>query len=142
MVHIATENQQRQIIGGPPYAHEVIAAEELRNELESVLGQRIEFPHDPQRVAVGRPNFYMYMIDGDTYFLAVHLHHHYAFAQHVGPNYSKLELSNKPNPINGIWSLEDLLRHEQFLASATRPLHNPQTFARSSFRGAIETARN
>jgi|GEM_PF-6928964 hypothetical protein len=141
-VHIATEEQKRQIIDGPPHEHVVLDASLLRDELENALGQRIELPTDPQRVAVGRPNFYMYMIDGDTYYAAVHLHGDFPFTQTVGPNYHKLEVSNRPNPNGGIWALSDLLQNSRFLFEATLPLEKPHSSARSNFRDALETAKN
>lgn len=66
--------------------------------LEKGLGRTIDEYYDPQYAPDAKPNFYLYMIDGDEYFLAVHTHQAYPFARKVAQNYYKVEVSNRYDP--------------------------------------------
>lgn len=124
-VHIATKEQTEQIHGKPPYEHVVTSVSTFIDELEHVLGPDIEIPFDPQRVAVNKPNFYIYLIVDDTYFLAVHLFESYPFANPVSDHYHKLEISNAVVDRRGVWLLSELLSSEAFVAAKNRELHKP-----------------
>lgn len=124
-VHIATREQTEQIRGKPPYEHVVTSVSTFVDELERVLGPDIEIPFDPQRVAVNKPNFYIYLIVDDTYFLAVHLFEPYPFANQVSDHYHKLEVSNAVVDRRGVWQLSELQSDEAFIAAKNRELHKP-----------------
>ncbi|MDH4226966.1 MAG: hypothetical protein OEV59_04330 [Deltaproteobacteria bacterium] len=94
---------------------EVIELKDFIAELERVLGREIKLPFDPQATPGHRPNYYTYMISGSTYFLAVNLHNPFPFARRIGPNHSKVELTNRPNPAGGLWKYSELIRNKDFV---------------------------
>jgi hypothetical protein len=121
-VHIATKEQRSVKMGKSPYRHIVIPVTDLIAELEKVLKRDILMPFDPQRVPNGRPNFYVYMITKGVYFLGVHLYHPRSFAQKIGSNWYKVEISNRPNLQPLIWSYGDLISNENFKKTIKTPL--------------------
>jgi hypothetical protein len=127
-VHLATEEQQQQIRGSPDSTHVVTSLSEFLEELETGLGRKITIPFDPQRVAVNKPNFYIYMIRGKIYYFAVHLHQAFPFARKIAPHYYKLEISNQPNPTNQIWEYDALTQNGEFIAAISRQMNKPGYF--------------
>lgn len=125
IVYIATREQRGSIQGAPPYTHKVVAVRQFIQALREGLGDPVELPFDPQRVAVNRPNFYEYMVVGDTYFLAVHTHEAFGFARKVSAHYCKVEVSNKPIPSRKVWEYRTLMDDECFVAAASRRPHRP-----------------
>jgi len=119
-VYIATREQRQTIRGGPPYEHRVREVNELIGELERVLGRALEIPFDPQRSPDSKPSHYVYLIDEDTYYLAVHLHEAFPFARRVDRCYYKLEITNDRNPPDGAWNPADLTRNRDFMAAVDR----------------------
>src|SRR3990172_12178343 len=107
-VHIATNEQRKHIKGGPNYPHQVVDAKIFLKTLEDGIGRKIDLPFDPQRAATNKPNFYIYMVANDTYYLAVHLHNQYMFTKNISPYYNKLELTNISNPPAGAWNYVEL----------------------------------
>jgi hypothetical protein len=87
-------------------------------------------PFDPQRIAVNKPNFYVYMIVGDTYFLAVHTHEAFPFARRIGKYYCKVEISNRAIPERMIWKYDKLLSSEAFLRARSAKMNRPGYFER------------
>ena len=67
---IATREQQKYAVGGPGYNHKKTPAIDFVSELQEKLGD-IEVPFDLQRVPVNKPNFYIYSIVDDVYFLSL-----------------------------------------------------------------------
>lgn len=122
-VHVATKEQEKYAEGGPPYQHKRTSAKEFVVELQSKLGSEIEVPFDLQRVPVNKPNFYIYMVVGEVYFLAVHLHYGYSFAKKIGDTYYKVEVTNNPNANRkGTWLRKELLENKAYQkAIAAKP---------------------
>jgi hypothetical protein len=121
-VHLATEEQRKQIQDGPPFSHVVTALTEFVEELEVGLGRKTLIPFDPQRVGVNKPNFYIYMIRGKTYYFAIHLHEAFPFARKIAPYYYKLEISNQPNSRNQIWEYDALMQDRGFIEAISRQM--------------------
>lgn len=113
-VHIAAPHQQKYAQGGPPYKHDVTDIETFREVLEKGLERKVEFKFDPQKSPVGAPNFYIYMIKGDSFFFAVNLYSERSFANPVGKHYHKVEITNETPSRRGLWKWEDLLKDEDF----------------------------
>lgn len=113
-VHIATAGQQKYVKGGPPGRHDITKVDVFRRELEKGLGRTIELKFDPQKVPVTAPNFYIYMIEGESYFFAVHLYHERSFANPVRPHYYKTELTNRTPNRRGLWQFNALMANEEF----------------------------
>lgn len=112
-----------------PFAHALKSPAEFWAELERVLGRKLERRFDPQRVAQRTPNFYVYAVEGTTFNLVVHLHGDYPFAQKLGPGYSKLAVSNSPNPRLSIWKYSELMQHPPFVEASEQKLAKPEFFA-------------
>ena len=141
-VYIATREQREDIPDGPPYEHRVRDVRELIGELERVLSRSIEIPFDPQRVPDSKPNHYVYRIDGDIYYLGIHLHEAFTFARRVDQCYYKVEITNDRNPPDGAWNPVDLMGSRDYVTvlDRTRALGGAVEAIRSSIRdeGAFE----
>jgi len=124
-VHIATKEQQEYAQGGPPYKHKRTDVGTFISELQSVLGPNIEIPFDLQRVPVKKPNFYIYMVIGDIYYLAVHVHQDFSFANKLADFYNKVEVTNSPQRRKGLWLREDLIGSEAYVAVTSEELIKP-----------------
>ena len=117
-VFVATQEQAKYTKNGPPYEHIRVEPSNFVAELVSVLGDSISVPFDPQRVPVNKPNFYLYMVAGENYYLAVHLHQEFEFANHLGDFYSKVEVTNDPLATRkGTWRRAELLQQPTFQAA-------------------------
>ncbi|MCP3887448.1 MAG: hypothetical protein GY702_01050 [Desulfobulbaceae bacterium] len=122
-VNIATADQKQYIKGSPPNDHVVSELEILIDDLKTVLGNSIETPFDPQKVPVNKPNHYIYMIKGNTFYFAVHLHNSYGFTRNIGKYYNKLEISNTHNPKSGIWNYNVISTNQEFINACSTSLH-------------------
>lgn len=121
---IATAEQQ-DYVPDLPIEHSTTDVRSLLAELRLVLGDDLQLPFDPQRVPVNKPNFYVYMIDGNHWYLAVHLHEAFPFANRLGDYYYKLELTNSERRGPGQWLRSELLENDGFLATSGRTPHQP-----------------
>jgi len=74
-------------------------------------------PVDPQQGASGFPNFYLYVIRGSTYSLAVHTSKKFPFGRTDVPRNGKVEVSNVANRKLGIWKFKELLKMGAFQKS-------------------------
>ncbi len=113
-VYIAAPHQQKYVKAGPPHKHEVTDVEAFREELEKGLGRKTDLKFDPQKVPVGGPNFYIYMIEGDSFFFAVHLYNDHSFTNPVSNHYHKIEITNKDFNRRGVWKYKILLADKAF----------------------------
>jgi hypothetical protein len=117
-VHIATKEQEQYAKGGPPYKHKKTSAKDFIKELQSKLGNDIQIPFDLQRVPVNKPNFYIYMVMGDVYFLAVHVHNDFSFANKIADYYYKVEVTNNSNAKSkGTWLRSELLANQSYIGA-------------------------
>lgn len=98
-----------------PEIHTQLPPKTFINELEKGLGRKIDQMYDPQYAPTSRPVFYIYMIQGDTFYFAVHLSKYYSFSKRVDDHYYKVEISNVSEPSYKIWSLNDLLANPKFI---------------------------
>lgn len=117
---VAHDRQVDYTEGQIPYAHERRSMAELVAEIETGLGRTIDEYYDPQYVPTVRPNFYMYLIDGDRYFFAVHLQERFSFSQPVADRYNKIEISNRVTDADFAVLPEELFTSEEFNAALTR----------------------
>ena len=127
-VYIAAPHQQKYVRGGPPYKHTITDIESFRKILKTGLEKEIEFKFDPQKVPVTAPNFYIYMIQGDSFFFAVHLYNEYSFASTLDKHYNKLEITNKKSTNRGLWEIIDLLENSNFQVELNKQPHRTSWF--------------
>lgn len=127
-VHVASPQQVDDVQGAPPYAHKVIAFKEFIAEIEIVLGGNIEEYYDPQFEPDSKPNFYIYMVDGNTYNFAVHVHENFSFGNPVAKGYNKVEITNNTNGSSHLIKPEELFSSKEFNDAISRPLFKPEFF--------------
>ncbi len=97
IVKVATPMQQKDSKGYPPAPAITRSMVEFVQTLEKGLGREIDEYYDPQYKADVKPNFYMYMVDKDSYYFAIHTNESYPFSRAViAPYYNKIEVSNIP----------------------------------------------
>jgi hypothetical protein len=125
-VFIATEEQQQYVRGDPPGEHRKTPAVDFLSEIKAVLGEDVTLPFDPQRVPVNKPNFYIYMVVGDTYFLAVHVHNAFPFAQPVAECYFKVEVTSQlDGNRQGTWPRAELLADPGYVEAVSAAPNRP-----------------
>jgi len=125
-VYIATQKQQKYTQGGPPYSHKVTHIQALIAELQSKLGHDLQMPFDPQRVPTHKPNFYIYMVEGDRYYLAVHVHNDFPFSNKLANYYNKVEVTNNADRNRtGTWFRDDLINHAAFIKAKQATPNKP-----------------
>ena len=125
-VFIAAPHQERYV-QDVPAQFAVTGLEEFRSVLEKGLERKVEFKFDPQKVPVEAPNFYLYMINGESFFFAVHLYKARSFTNSIGKNYHKLEITNEEPNRRGLWNYEQLIDDKGF-KSAINEKPNKETF--------------
>lgn len=128
-VFVASPQQTDDIQGGPPHAHKTAAFKYLIEELETVLGRNIKEYYDPQYEPDSKPNFYIYMVDGGTYYFAVHTHEAFAFSNPVAKGYNKVEITNNTNGSPHLINPETLFAREDFRLASSKGVSKPDFFS-------------
>ena len=105
-----------------PNRHKLVSPKDFFAELEKGLGRQVEQLFDPQYAPSGRPVCYIYMIDGDRFFFAVHLSKYYPFSKKVSSNYYKVELSNISEKQYKFYRTEDLENDELYKSAAAKQM--------------------
>ena len=117
---IYNNNQKEYCVDTNPYSHIQKTPAEFFSELESGLGRKIDQLFDPQYVPSGRPVFYIYMIDGNQYFFAVHLSKKYPFSKKVASKYYKTEISNIPDEEYQFYKIQELEKSEDYIKATNK----------------------
>lgn len=102
--------------------HKLISPKDFFAELEKGLGRKIDQLYDPQYVPSGRPVLYMYMIDHNQYYFAVHISKYYPFSKKVDSNYYKVELSNIPDKKYKFYTVEEIENNNVYLEACKKEL--------------------
>ena len=121
-VYVANDQQHRFTEKGPKHPHKVISFSKFVKEVESVLGREIKEFYEPEDRFKSKPCFYIYAINKETYFFAVHLNSQLPFTREIGKNYFKVEISNNPDKENHAHSLKGLLNSEVFQDELYKPV--------------------
>ena len=129
-VEIATPQQQQFLSPPPPPAVQRSMTEFVQKLATLEPTDQIHELYDPQYMPDAKPNFYIYMIDGDTFYLAVHTHRRYPFSKRIGPDYYKVEVSNEENlGVNLVLKPDTLFLSQAYQEVVKTPLQNPEFFA-------------
>ena len=91
-----------------------ISQEDFRKEVSAGLNRDVRLWFDPQRAPTSFPLYYLYVLEGDTYFFIVHLGGRYSFAADRGSGFSQIEISNSPPEHKGFWKFGDLIADPEF----------------------------
>jgi hypothetical protein len=128
-VFIMTNVQETKFKDTNPYKHTTVNDRYFFEELSIGLGRTIEEKYDPQKVAGDdRPNMYIYMVDGDNFYFAVHLYNSNVFTKSIGKYYHKMELANIDDGENKFYTYEALKNNPQYLHILNRVPENPVFF--------------
>jgi len=111
-----------------PNPHELVAAKDFFTEIEKGLVRRVDQYYDPQYVPTTKPVFYIYMIQGETYYFAVHLSKYYPFSTKVSANYYKVQVSNESYPNYKIYTIKELEKNKKYKEAVSIPLKNEKYF--------------
>ena len=128
-VHIANDEQVAFTKNGPPQPHKVVSAAAFIATLEAGLGRPIDEFYDPQFRPYKKPNFYIYMVTGNTYFFAVHVSQPFQFAKRIGDAYHKIEISNSANAQNGACDPKLLFDSQEFKFARDQQVDKDRLFA-------------
>ncbi|MDO5769420.1 MAG: hypothetical protein Q4P13_07945 [Psychrobacter sp.] len=131
LVEIATPEQQQTINRPPNVPKSSHTVADLVKILSSVTPNEPFYElYDPQYAPDVKPNFYIYMIDGDTFYFAIHTHQAYPFARQVGPDYYKVEVSNVYDPRTKYILRPEMLFESQAYEDAVKAhIQKPDFFA-------------
>ncbi len=115
-VFILTSFQEQRFEDTNPYRHYTIRDTQFFEELSRGLGRKIPERYDPQKVSGdSRPTMYIYMVEGDSFYFAVHLYNANPFTKYVGEYYYKLELSNTDDEKNNFFTYGTLRKNPEYL---------------------------
>lgn len=114
-VHIANTFQEEYAKKRPPFSHKLTPLHVFIDSLEAGLGRKVALRYDPQKVPANKPNFYIYLIQDDYYFFAVHLHNKFSFTKYIAPYYNKVEVTNLVQNSDGQMTLKELLANQEFV---------------------------
>ncbi|MBP5696460.1 MAG: hypothetical protein J6X11_07425 [Treponema sp.] len=112
-----------------PNPHECVAPKDFFAEMEKGLVKKVQQLYDPQYVPTTKPVFYIYMIQGDTYYFAVHLSKYYPFSTRVAANYYKVQVSNKSYPASKIYTIKELEQNASYKEAVAVPVKNEKYFS-------------
>lgn len=125
-VFILNDKQKEGFTNNNPYKHKETSFKDFILELEKGLNREIKEYYDPQLVAYMKPNFYMYMIDGNEYYFAIHISDYYSFSNKIGDNYYKVEVSNVES--KGLIKYKDLISNKDFIAKLNSKVNKEAWF--------------
>ena len=125
---IYNKQQKEYATDTNPNKHKLISPKDFFTELEKGLGRKIDQMYDPQYAPTCRPIFYMYMIQGDTYYFAIHLSKYYPFSKRVDKNYYKVEVSNKSDPSYKFYTIKELSESTKYIEAVSIPLNKEGYF--------------
>lgn len=114
-VHIANTFQEEYAKERPPFSHKLTPLHVFIDSLEAGLGRKVTLKYDPQKVPANKPNFYVYLIQDNYYFFAVHLHNSFSFSKYIAPYYNKAEVTNLSPNTDGQSTLKELLSNKEFV---------------------------
>lgn len=114
-VFILNATQEKYFTDNILTKHYRISDTDFFAELERSAEHPIDEKYDPQKFSTdGRPAMYIYMVDGDKMFFAVHLYSGNAFSRTVAQHYHKVELSNVSIPQKNIHTYSELKTSEDY----------------------------
>ena len=122
-MYIAHDHQDGYTKTSLPYSNTTVPLNVFVEELETGLGRDIDEYFDPQYIPESsRPNYYMYMVNGDNYFFAVHVSQDFSFARNISENYNKIEITNNPSLENKAISFKELIADKDFQNELSKPI--------------------
>lgn len=108
-------SMQKKYIQNPPFEINKKSVREFFTEIENTLGKPIKEYYDPQYFPDNKPAFYMYMTQGNNFYLAVHVSKNYPYAKKIGNGYYKIEVTNdKYSQSTKLIEIEELLKNSSF----------------------------
>lgn len=119
---------QKKYATETPKKSKVTEVEQFRTVLEAGLKRDVSFKFDPQKVPDGAPNFYIYMIEGDTYYFTVNLYNTYPFSTRLDKHYNKLEITNAEPDSYGLWNADELFEYDRFKFESSKKPHKEGLF--------------
>ena len=131
-VYIANKNQMEftEIYESAiPFEHKSISFKMLVEEIEKVLGYEIDEFYDPQEYPDAKWNWYLYSINKNNFYLAIHVHQRFPFSKFNSPYSYKVEISNISNrSSNLIVEINELLNSDIFKEEMNRSVINEGYF--------------
>ena len=113
-VFVANSKQEKYVRDDNPNPHHRYDLKVFIQTLEEGLGRQIDEYYDPQFAPDSKPNFYIYMQAGKQFYFAVHLSQGYGIAKKVAEGYYKLEITDEPIAMYGLFGLSELVKNEYF----------------------------
>ena len=131
-VYIANSDQMRfteSYEDAIPFRHNTIPFKNFIKEVETVLGHEIEELYDPQEYPDVKWNWYLYSVEKDVFYFAIHVHQRFAFSKFIAQYFYKIEISNISNQsANLIIKTNELLSSELFIEEESKPIINEGYF--------------
>lgn len=128
MVEIATPEQKADIKHTPPPPIKLVPMKEFVQTLEDGLGKTVIELYDPQYKAFIKPNFYIYMVQGNDYYFAIHTHTAYKFSRNLTDGYNKTEISNSYSSSTPWIHTSEFFQSADFIKNTNIPMHKANFF--------------
>jgi hypothetical protein len=128
-VYLLTDFQEKNFKDTNPYKHHILNDKYFFEELSKGLNKDIIEKYDPQKVSSDkRPNMYIYMVDKDNFYFAIHLYHSNKFTKNIVKYYHKMELSNVDDVTYTLFSYKTLENDPQYIELLNRNPKNEKYF--------------
>ena len=114
-IFILNNIQESKFKDTNPYIHYTVNDKWFFEELSNELGREIDEKYDPQKEAADdRPNYYVYMVDNDYMYFAIHLYYSNPFTKNISKYYNKMELSNTDSEEYKLYTYSTLKNNLQY----------------------------
>jgi hypothetical protein len=115
-VYLLTNFQEKNFKDMNPHKHHTLNDKYFFEELSKGLHKDIIEKYDPQKVSSDRrPNMYVYMVDKDNFYFAIHLYHSNKFTKNIAKYYHKMELSNVDDVTYTLFSYKTLENDSKYI---------------------------
>jgi hypothetical protein len=114
-IFILNNIQESKFKNTNPYKHYTVDDKWFFEELSNGLGRKIDEKYDPQKASADdRPNYYVYMVDNDYMYFAIHLYNGNQFTKNISKYYNKMELSNTDSEEYKLYTYSTLKNNLQY----------------------------
>jgi hypothetical protein len=128
-IYILNNIQEEKFKDTNPYIYYRVNDKIFFEELSKGLEIEIDEKYDPQKaVSDRRPNYYIYMVDGDNFYFAIHLYNNNYFTKNVDKYYNKMELSNIDSKQYTLFTYETLKNDPKYIELANRKVEKQDFF--------------
>lgn len=145
-IYVANRNQMeftKDYDNAIPFKHETIDFKIFIDEIEKDLGHEIKEYYDPQEYPDVKWNWYLYCLEDDVFYFAIHVHQRFPFSKNIAPYFYKVEISNHSNRgKNLIVEVHELLNSNVFKQEVNRAVIIEEYFTEREMKYLHDSKQN